>query len=263
MNLLEDPIIQTLIARLNQPGVIGLAVTGSYSRDDHTQHSDVDMDIFVDALPADSYTLQILNGRLISLKYILPADEFNSLKKPERAIWAVPGLRQMQILVDETGQIAKLKQAAYDFSWSELQNAANEYAVESLMGCAEEAHKIISGLMQENESKVLYASWGMFKSMSFAAAVQAGLMIESENKIFLMLQEHFKNTPAWVRAFRHSFGMDIESNTPAYQTRGRASLDLYEQTYLLFENLVTGKYREVIETTLQSISSYKQRDSHE
>ncbi len=263
MNLLEDPIIQTLLARFNQPGVIALAITGSYSRDEHNPHSDLDMDIFVDDLPADSYTLQILNGKLISLKYIRLADEFDSLTKPERAIWAVPGLRQMQILLDETGQAAKLKQAAHDFNWADLQNAANEYAVESLMGCAEETRKIISGLMQGDESKVLYAAWGMFKGLSFAAAVQAGLLIESENKMFTIIQEHFKANPAWVQAFRHSFGMDVDANTPAYQMRGRASLDLYEQTYLLIENLITGKHREVIENTLQLISSYKQNDSHE
>ncbi len=263
MNLLQNPLLQNLIARLNQPGVIGLAITGSYSRDDHTPHSDVDMDIFVETLPDDTYTLQILNGKLISLKYIRPADEFDSLTKPERAIWAVPGLRQMQIFVDESGQLAQLKQAAHDFKWDELQSAANEYAVENLMGCAEEAHKIISGLMQDNESKVLYASWGMFKGLSFAAAVQAGLMIESENKIFTMMQGHFKENSAWIQAFRRSFGMDIEPNVPAYHTRGRASLDLYKQTYQLFEPHINDKHREVIENTLQLISSYKQSDPHE
>ncbi len=263
MNLHADPIIQALIARLNQPGVIGLAVTGSYSRDDHNPHSDVDMDIFVDTLPDETYTLQILNGKLISLKYIRITDEFDSLKRPERAIWAVPGLQQMQILMDETGQLAKLKQAVHDFNWANLQGAANEYAVESLMGCAEEAHKIISGLLQADESKVMYASWGMFNGLSLAAAVQAGLMIESENKIFRIMQEHFKDHPAWVLAFRRSFGMDVESNTPAYRTRGRASLDLYEQTYQFFEDIINNKHREVIENTLQLISSYKQNDSHE
>jgi hypothetical protein len=258
MNLLKDPFIQTLVARLIQPGVIGLAVTGSYSRDDYNQYSDVDMNIFMDALPEDTYSLQILNSRLVSLKYIRPSDEFDSLTKPERAIWAVPGLQQMQILTDESGQIAKLKQAAHDFKWADLQEKANEYAVDSLMGCAEEVHKTISGLLQKNESKVLYAAWGLFKGLSFAAAVQAGLMIESENKIFSMMQEHFSNNSAWVQAFRRSFGMDVEAGVLTYQTRGRASLELYEQTYLLFENLINDQHREVIENTLQLISSYKQ-----
>lgn len=265
MNLREDSFLRSLIARLNQPGVIGLAVTGSYSRGNHTALSDVDMDIFVETLPEDAYTLRILNGKLVSLKYIRPSDEFDSLTKPEKAIWAVPGLRQMHILLDESGKLAELQQAALMFEWQTLQHAANAYAVESLMGCAEEACKIISGLKQENESKVLYAAWGMFKGLSFAAAVQAGLMIESENKIFAMMQTHFQNRPAWVRAFRLSFGMDVEENIPAWRTRGLASLQLYEQTYLLFENLIHEheKHREVIENTLQLISSCKQSLAHD
>ena len=258
MNLLEDPFIQNLNARLFQPGVIGLAITGSYARGEQDQHSDVDVDIFVDILPEEVYTLRIFNGRLVSLKYIRLKDEFSSLTKPESAVWAVPGLRQLRILADDSGQIAKLKQAAYEFNWSELQAAANDYAIKDLMGCSEEAHKILGGLLQENESKVLYAAWGMFKNLSFAAAVQAGLMIESENKIFSLMQDHFSNNPKWVRAFRLSFGMDVNPDLPAYQVRGRAALDLYEQTALLFEKIMTDKHREVIENTLQLIAAYKE-----
>ena len=259
MNPFEDLFFQNLLARLTTPGVIGIAIAGSYSRNEQSQHSDMDVDIFVESLPDDFYTLRIIDEKLVSLKYVLLRDEYASLTKPEKAIWAVPGLRQMQILLDETGQLAKLKQAAFDFNWTVLQNAANEFAVENLMLCAEETHKIIGGLLQENESKVLYASWGMFKNMSFAAAVQAGLMIESENRIFAMLQDHFGKDHAWTRAFRLSFGMDVgDANISVYQTRGRAALDLYEQTAVLFEKIINDKHREVIENALQLISSYKQ-----
>lgn len=264
MNLLEDPFIQSLIVRLNQPDVIGIAIAGSYSRSEQDRHSDVDVDIFVDTLPDNAYTLRIMDGKLVSLKYISLQDEFASLKKPEGAIWALMGLRQMQILLDESGQLAKLKRAAYDFNWDDLQDAANEFAVENLMGCADEAHKIVGGLLQGNESKVLYASWGMFKNLSFAAAVQAGLMIESENRIFDMLQDHFSANPAWTRAFRLSFGMDVgDASLSTYRTRGLAALDLYEQTALLFEDIINDKHREVIVYTLQLISSYKHSYQHE
>lgn len=264
MNLLEDPFIQTLTLELNQPGVIGIAIAGSYSRGEQDPHSDEDVDIFVNTLPDNAYTLRIMDGKLVSLKYISLQDEFDSLKKPEGAIWAVMGLRQMQILLDESGQLAELKQAAYDFKWDDLQEAADKFAVENLMGCAEEAHKVVGGLLQGNESKVLYASWGMFKDLLFAAAVQAGLMIESENHIFAMLQDHFSANLAWTRAFRLSFGMDIgDASLPVYQTRGLAVLDLYEQTALLFEHIIDDKHREVIAYTRQLISSYKQGYPHE
>lgn len=263
MNFPEDPLLQNLIARLIQPGVIGLALAGSYSRGTQNHYSDLDMDIFIDSLPDEDYTLQLLNGKLVSLKYILLRDEYTSLTKPEKAVWAVPGLRQLKILLDETGQLAQLKQAALDFKWGSLQNSANEFALEHLMGCAEEAHKIISGLLQKNESKVLYASLGIFNNLSFAVAVQAGLMIESENNFFTIMQNHFGNKHPWTHALRLSFGMDTgDPALPAYQTRGNAALDLYEQTALLFKPIIDDRHREVIEHTLQLILFYKQGDTH-
>ena len=263
MNFLEDSFIQKLLARLIQPGVVGISLAGSYSRNEQNHYSDVDLNIFIESLPGETSKLLLMNEKLVSLKYLLLQDEYLSLTKPEKAIWAVPGLRQMQILLDETGQLAKLKQAAFDFNWTELQNAANEFALEELMGCAEEARKIMGGLLQKNESKVLYASWGMFKSLSFAAAVHAGLMIGSENAIFAILQNHFGNDHAWTHAFRLSFGMDVgDADIPAYQTRGKAALELYEQTALLFENIINDKHHEVIEDTLQLILSFKQDYSY-
>lgn len=254
---MNDPFLVSLIAWLNRPGLIGIAITGSYSRGAQDRYSDVDVDIFVAELPEESYTLHLFNGKLVSLKYLRLADELTSLTKPEKAVWAAPGLRQMKILLDENGELARLKQAAENFNWHNLQTAADDYAVEQLMGCAEEAQKIMGGLMQDSESKVLYASWGMFKNLSFAAAIQAGLMIESENKIFTMIQEHFSDHPAWVYAFRLSFGMDVEDGVPAYKTRGLASLGLYEETAKLFAHIINDKHHKVIGNTLQLISEFK------
>ncbi len=252
MNFLEDPFIQSLLNRLNQPGVMGIALVGSYARGENEQYSDVDVDIFVESQQPEAYALRYFDGRLVSLKSMHLQSEYDTLKRPEKAIWSVPGLRQMQILQDETGQLAVLQQAACNFDWSELQPAANEYAVEELMGCAEEAHKIVSGLIQENESKVLYATWGLFKGLSNAVAVQRGLLITSENLYFDIIQESLGRDHPWTRAFRLAFGMDHgDAILPAYRTRGKAALDLYKQTSLLFKDIITEPHREVIVNTLQ------------
>lgn len=254
MNLLQDSFLPSLIARLDPPGDVGVAITGSHARGENLDHSDVDLDIFVSELPAETYTLRLFNGKLISLKYLLLKDEYESLTRPERAVWAVPGLRQMQILQDEKGEITTLKQAAFDFNWADLQNAADEYAAEKLMGCAEEAHKIISGLAKNHESKVLYASWGLFNELSFSVIVQAGLMIDSENRVFDIIQDHLGLDHPWTRAFRLSFGMDcVDPNVPAYQTRGKAALELYLETGVLFREIIPGHHREVIDHTVQLI----------
>ena len=259
MNFSQDPLLLSLIASLAQPGVIGFALTGSYARGENQNYSDIDLDIFVEKLPPDAYTLRYFNGKLVSLKYILLRDEYDSLTKPQSAVWAVPGLSQMHILQDKTEQISKLKQTALDFTWEPLQKAANEYAANSLMKSAEEVHKIISGFMHENDSKVLYASWGMFKELSFAVVVEAGLMINSENRAFDIIQDHLGREHAWTRAFRLSFGMDVGNPVfPAYQIRGRSALDLYVQTALLFKHIIPDNHHEVVENTLQLISSYQQ-----
>ena len=258
-----DAFLLSLVERFQQPGVIGLAVTGSYSRGAQDRYSDVDLDIFVNELPDENYTLRIFDGKLVSIKYIRLADEFASLTKPDSAIWSVQGLRQMHILRDESGEIHRLQQAAFDFQWEPLQPAADVYAVEQLMGCAEEAQKIMGGLLKETESKVLYAAWGMFKSLSFATAIQAGLMIDSENRIFSMMEDHFKGShPGWVRAFRLAFGMDVEADKPAFIARGLASLDLYEETARVFKDIIIETHREVIANTLQLIASFKQSYPH-
>ena len=257
MNQPDDKFLGSITARFKRPGVIGIAVTGSYSRGMQDKYSDVDLDIFVDNLPEDDYSLRIFDDRLVSVKYIRLADEVDSLSKPERAVWSVNGLRSMVILADPNGDLASLKQEAEAFEWESLQPAADKYAVEQLAGCSEEARKIMSGLVQSNESKVLYASWGMFKGLSFAALVQAGLLIQTENRAFSMLEEHFGASHPWTRAFRLAFGMDVETGVPAYVTRGMASLDLYEETHRLFAGIVHEENREVIENTLQLILDFK------
>lgn len=257
MTQLSDTFIQRLIARFHRPGVIGVSMAGSYTRGMQDEYSDIDLELYVDALPEDHYSLQLFDEKLVSVKYLRVADELSSLEIPERAVWAVSGLRNMHILMDESGELAKLKQAAVDFNWAPLQPLADAYASEQLSGCAEEAHKLMGGLKTANESKVLYASWGMFKNLSFAALVQAGLMIQSENRAFSILEEHFGKThPAWTRAFRLSFGMDVETNVPVYQTRGKASLALYEETAKLFKDIINDKHSEVIENTLQLINNF-------
>lgn len=256
MNFREDPFIKSLIARLDQLGIVGLALVGSYARGQNTPHSDVDVDIFVETLPPEAYALRYMDGRLVSLKYMTIEKEYESLTRPEKAIWAVPGLSQMAILVDESGQLAALKQTAQNFNWQSLQSAANEFAVEQLMGCAEEIHKIVGGLSKDDESKVLYAVLGLFKGLADAVAVQHGIMMETENRYFDVIRENIGHTHEWTHAFRLALGADTgDSNLPLFKTRGYAALALYTHTAQLFQNIIPEKHHDVIESALQLANS--------
>lgn len=254
---LPDSFVQSLVARLNNPGIIGIAITGSHARGQGSQFSDVDLHIYVSTLPRneyDRYTLRYWNERLVSLKYVLPDNELAALSRPWDAIWAVPGLRQMHILIDKTGKLAELQRVAENFQWANLQPAANEYAAEQLMGCVEEAHKILNGLSHDEESTILYAVWGLIKGLASGVAAQRGLLIESENRYFDIIQDSVGRDSEWTRAFRLALGADTGSGMVSlFKIRGAAALALYKYTALLFEAILPEHHRDVIETTINLI----------
>ena len=251
---LSDPFLQFALERIDSPDVIGVGIVGSYARGQESNYSDVDFDIFVSRLPDDPYdryTLRFWDNKLISLKYTLLDDESAALNNPRRAIWAVPGLRGMRILLDKDGSMAALQKAAQDFEWSALQPAADEFAAEQIMGNAEEVHKILNGLAREHESTVLYASWGLVRNMLETVAVQRGIMIVSENCYFDLIQDAVGRDSEWVSAFRTAWGLDARAYN--YQSRGAAALILYRLSTRMFDGLIPDKHHDVVTKTLHLI----------
>jgi len=251
---LTDPFIQFVLKNIDSPNVTGVGIVGSYARGQETKYSDVDFDIYVNTLPEkepDRYTLRYWDNKLVSLKYALIEDERAAMRDPRRAIWAVPGLRGMNILVDKDGSLTALKKDAQKFDWATLQSAADEFAVEELMHCAEEVHKVLSGLARGHESTVMYSVWGLIKNLPQAVVVQKGVMIPSENRTFDLIQESVGRDTKWVSAFRTAWGLDSASSQ--YQARGAAALTLYRLTAAMLDNLIPEKHREVINTTLRLI----------
>jgi predicted nucleotidyltransferase len=251
---LSDHFIQSALEQIDSPDVIGVGIVGSYARGQESKYSDVDFDIFVSQVheePYDRYTLKYWDNRLASLKYTLLEEERSALTNPRRAIWAVPGLRAMKILLDKDGSMFALQNAAQEFDWSPLQPAADVFAAEEIMGNAEEVHKILNGLARGHESTVLYATWGLVKNMLEAVAVQRGLMIVSENRYFDLIQDSVGRDSKWTRAFRTAWGLD--PSACQYQSRGAAALTLYRLSAALFDDLIREKHRDVVRRTLQLI----------
>jgi hypothetical protein len=251
---LSDSFIQSALEQLDSPDVIGIGIVGSYARGQASRYSDVDFDIFVNKLPDnefDQYTLRYWDEKLISLKHTLFADERAALADPRRAIWAVPGLRGMQILLDKDGSLAELCKAAQEFDWSPLQSSADEFAAEQVRGCAEEVHKVLNGLAKEHESTVLYAVWGLIKHLPEAVMVQRGLMMTSENRFFDLIQESVGLDSPWTQAFRKGWGLSPDGSQ--YQDRAAGALTLYCLTAEMLDELIPEKHRNVVNKTLSLI----------
>ena len=250
----STPFIQYALEQIDCPEVIGIGIVGSYSRGQESQYSDIDFDIFVSKLPEnpyDRYTLRFWDGKLTSLKYTLLDGERAALTNPRRAIWAVPGLRGMKIILDKDGSLTALQQTAQEFNWSSVQSLADEFAAEEVMGCAEEVHKILNGLARGHESTVLYAVAGLVWNMLESVAVQRGLMIVSENRYFDLIQDSVGRDSEWTQAFRTAYGLN--KNESQFQTRGAAALRLYHLTTAMFDALIPENHRNVVNNTLRLI----------
>jgi hypothetical protein len=251
---LSDPFIKSVLEKIDSPDVIGVGIAGSYARGQESKYSDVDFDIYARKLPEsdyDRYTLRHWDGKLVSLKYVLLDDELAALKNPRRAIWAVPGLSSMKIVLDKDGALHELQKKAQKFDFSLLQPQADEFAAEEIAGCAEEVHKILNGLTRSHESTVLYATWGLVANIFEAVAVQRGILIVSENRYFDLIQESVGRDTKWVSTFRAAWGLD--STSSQYQSRGAAALTLYRLTTAMFEGLLPEKHHEVVKNTLRLI----------
>jgi predicted nucleotidyltransferase len=256
---LPESFLPSLITELKTPNVTGITMAGSFSRGQAGSYSDIDLQLYVKEKPREligSLALRLWQGFLVSIHYDSIEEERAKLTSPWDAIWAVPGLRQAVILYDPTGSLADLKQAAVEFDWSPLQPLADRFASSEIAGYAEEVYKILSGLSIENESKVLYANIGLILGMAKTVAVQRGILIETENRYFELIQDSVGRDSKWTRLFRLALGADTSSEkTPPYRICGIAALGLYRQTAELMDSIILEGHREVIISTLNLISA--------
>jgi hypothetical protein len=240
---------------LDHPSVVGIALTGSHARGDATPLSDVDILCFVETLPDDEsqhYQLHYHGEVLVSVSMTTLADKHGGMNSPQSAIFGVPGLRQMRILLDKRGELAALQAKAQAFTWAPLQPAADGYASYQLMGCVEEVHKILNGLRRNNEAMLIYAILGLSWGMISAVAVQRGLLIDSENIYLQSVQESVGLDSAWTRTVRIVYGLDEDAGTNYSPIRRRAqtALQLYRETALLLDQIIRAEHRAITNRAL-------------
>ena len=257
MNTPSDSLLRSLVAQLDNENTVGVTMAGSYARGGSGPFSDVDIHHFVRRMPvneAEKYFLRFQDGYLVSVSLIGLEDEQSALRDPKRAVWAIPGLLQERVLLDKDGSIAALKQAASKITWDQLQQAANAYASWNLSGCAEEIHKILAGLAEKDESKTLYATWGLTRELADTLLVQRGILIPTENAYIDLAQETAGRASDWTREFRLAVGLDLlPPGEPPFIQYGTACLHLYRETARLLQNVISPADASVVDRTLESI----------
>ncbi len=232
-------------------------MAGSHARGEGERYSDVDIHCYVNQMPANAAVtnfLRYMGDYLVSISLTTLEEEYASLGNPKKAIWAIPGLRQLRILLDKDGSITALKEFAIKTEWEPMQEAANAYASWNLSGCAEEIHKILAGLAKRNESKTLYAVWGLTRELANTLLVQRGILIRSENDFIDLAQVAAGRTSDWTREFRLAIGLERQPpEEPAFIGYGAASLRLYRETARLLQNIIVPEDGSIVKSTLAII----------
>src|SRR5690606_13381469 len=100
--------------------------------------------------------------------------EAAKLEKPQTAAWAAPGLSQMWVLFDRTGDLARLKSQAVAYDPLSQREQAAVWISETLHGNAEEVTKIIAALARNDDGAALHALLGIDYNLNMIAAVHQG-----------------------------------------------------------------------------------------
>lgn len=258
MQTLPDSFLKDLVALLDNENTIGIIFSGSFARDGGGPYSDVDLWQFVREIPAsesEQLCLRIVDGFMVAVKLTTLEKEYAGMQNPEQAIWVIPGLRQACILLDKDGSLAALKETATNATWEPMQQAANAYASWMLSSLAEEVQKIVDGLTQRDESKTLYACWGLTRGLANALLVQRGILIHTENAYIDIAQATAGRTSDWTRQFRLAIGLDpLSPGEAAFSGYGSASLRLYCETVRLLQKILQPEDAIIVDWILEIIA---------
>src|SRR5258708_5182744 len=137
------------------------------------------------------------------------------MTQPERAIYAVPSVRELRILLDKDGSLARLQQEAFAFRWEPLQPAADAFADNVLQQMPEYVHKLLGGIATRDESMMAFAVGELAHFVTGAVATQRGMLVVSQNTLYRQLWEELGLESAWTRAHAAAACSAAMRHTPA------------------------------------------------
>ncbi|MBF6612759.1 MAG: nucleotidyltransferase domain-containing protein [Chloroflexi bacterium] len=233
MNL-SDQFLGTLVAELDDEGVRGVVLGGSYARSEATIYSDVDIACFTrDEQDERKKGLAYRDGRLVSISVKTEAEVRADMLKPSRAIWVVPGLSDCRILLDKDRSIGRLLRDVRAFSWESLQQEANTYASFHMMLSIELVGKIMNELSKGNRLGASYATSKLLFWLTEIVAVQRGVLVKSDSTYYQQVQESAGLDSAWT--YRHRL---VAMNGADPTSRGVAALRLFQETLTLIGSIM-------------------------
>lgn len=242
--LTPDTIAQLLILAY-APGVHGIAVVGSTARGDANPWSDIDVHAYVRlASQKDAARALLMGDRLVMIATDTIDDSRAELRTPSRAVWAVPAILDMRILLDQERQLAALKQEAEAFEWSTLREQAAASECRRLVASAEYVYKIRAAIERRDESAALHAAWALIDRCTSGIVTARGVFVRTENEYYRKAQEEAGSH--WADLHRQCFGLAADGAVAIDAfAQAFAACALYAETVRVLDDILDAAAREV------------------
>ncbi|MGH2478775.1 MAG: nucleotidyltransferase domain-containing protein, partial [Ktedonobacteraceae bacterium] len=252
---LSDRFLEQLVADLDDDTIRAIILHGSYARNEAMPpYSDIDLVRIVQESPNPSEHKRFLyrDGYLISISSRPLSIYRQRFAQPEKAIFAVPGVREARILLDKDGTFQTFQQEAWIWMWEPLQTAANAYVSQLMVEQTEIVLKILRALALQDVVALADMIFDLFSAITEAIAVQRGVLVRSGNTYFHQVQEAVGQRSAWTQLHLRVAGIEPQPALSALE-RGREALSLYKTTAQLLRSFIAIEYWSVIAPVLQMI----------
>jgi hypothetical protein len=126
--------------------------------------SDVDLVRFLDGSNrrAQGAGTHLICGYLVVPSDVTPAAVEAWFTRPEEAVKVIAGLRLAHLLLDRDGSFLARQRRVHEFTWDvAMQERADRWASEQMVGWAEEAHKGLEGLRRGDIGRLLNGRHGL------------------------------------------------------------------------------------------------------
>lgn len=252
--------INALAQRFVGNGIRAIVLMGSYARGDAGPYSDVDLVRFTagsspEPTGAGSH---LVDGQLVVVSDVSPDQVEAWFARPEIAVDVIAGAQAAQILIDDGGYFAAIQARARAFVWDEaMQDRANRWASQQLVGWIEEVQKGLEGLRRCDTGRLLNARFGLSWGLTGVVKVQRGLLLSGDNAFYDETATALGASGEWVRQRGHAYGIEGDAGIPLpLREQVLAGLRLYVLTADLLAPVLQPEDAPLIRHTVDLITEY-------
>jgi predicted nucleotidyltransferase len=254
------PNFELLAQKFDGPGVEAIVLMGSYAGGTAGPFSDVDLVRFFRKGDIE-FTVNdgsyLVDGFLVNVSSVNPQQIEEWFSRPEIAVNAISGIRTARPLLDRSNLFEVVQHRAQTFLWDvEMQQKANHWASQQMVGWIEEVHKGLEGLRRNDIGRMLNSRFGCSWGLSRVMGVQKGVLLSGDNSFYDQIGEAVGLHSEWVRWRRIAFGIEDQGGkAPTLHEQVVAGLQLYVATSKMLSQVFEPTDEALIEQTVMLIET--------